>query len=70
MLLGLPNQGYFLAFFEKISYGPPFALFQKMQVLDDLALIAVTEPFGDFWSRFPRQNLLQSFHFNCILIRV
>ena len=69
MLLGLPNQGYFLAFFEKISYGPPFALFQKMQVLDDLALIAATEPFGHFWSRCSRLNLVQSLHFKCILFR-
>ena len=30
----------------------PFALFQKMWVLGDLAKIAITWPFGHFGSRF------------------
>ena len=39
VLLGLLNEGYFLGDFWKISLGPPFALFQKMRVLGDLARI-------------------------------
>ena len=46
MLLDLLNEGYFLGDFSKISLGPPFALFQKMQVLGDFARIAITWPFG------------------------
>ena len=38
--------------FLKIFLGPPFALLQKMRVLGDLAKIAITWPFGHFWSRF------------------
>ena len=45
VLLGLPNDGYFLSDLLKISLGPPFALFQKMRVLGDLAKIAITWPF-------------------------
>ena len=56
-------------FFEKIFVGPPFALFQKMRVLGDLTEIAITWPFGHFWSRCFNQNLLQSLHFQCILFR-
>ena len=41
MLLGLSNERYFLADFLNISLGPPFALFQKMRVLGDLAIIAM-----------------------------
>ena len=52
VLMGLSNEGYFLGDFLKISLGPPFALFQKMRVLGDLAKIAITWPFGHFWSRF------------------
>ena len=52
MLLGLSNEGYFLADSLKISLGPPFALLRKMRVLRDLAKIAITWPFGNFWSRF------------------
>ena len=52
MLLGLSNVFYVLGDFLKISFGPPFALFQKMRVLGDLAKIAITWPFGNFWSRF------------------
>ena len=37
VLLGLSNEGYFLGDFWKISLGPPFALFQKIRVLGDLA---------------------------------
>ena len=42
MLLGLSNEGYFLGDFLKISLSRPFALFQKMRVLGDLAKIIVT----------------------------
>ena len=58
MVLGLSNEGYFLGDFLKLSVGPPFALFQKMRVLGDLAKIVLTWPFENFWSRFMRQNLL------------
>ena len=34
--------------FCKISFGPPFALFQKLRVLGDLAKYAITWPFGTF----------------------
>ena len=40
--MGLLSEGYLLGDFGKISLGPPFALFQKMRVLDDLAKIAIT----------------------------
>ena len=36
----------FWAIFRKISLGLPFALFQKMRVLGDLAKIVITWPFG------------------------
>ena len=36
----------FWAIFEKVSLVPPFALFQEMRVLVDLAKIAITWPFG------------------------
>ena len=45
VLLGLLNEGYFLAEFLKISVGPPFALLRKMQVLGDLSKFAITWPF-------------------------
>ena len=66
--MGLSNEDYSLGYFSKISLGPPFALFKKMRVLGELAKIALTWPFGHFWSRFVRQNLVQSLHFKCILI--
>ena len=37
MLLGLFSEGILLADFLKVSLDPPFALFQKMRVLGDLA---------------------------------
>ena len=52
MLLGLSKEVYFLEHFLKISLGPPFALFQKMRLLGDIAKIALTWPFENFWSRF------------------
>ena len=51
--MGLFSEGYLLVDFGKISLGPPpFALFHKMRVLGDLAKIAITWSFGNFWSRF------------------
>ena len=44
--MGFLSEGYLLGDFRKISLGPPFALFQKMRVLGDLAKIAITWPFG------------------------
>ena len=46
--LGVSNEGCFLGDFLKISLGAPFALFQKMRVLSDLAKIAITSPFVRF----------------------
>ena len=46
VLLGLSNEGYFSADVLKISFGPTFALLQKMRVLGNLAKIAITWPFG------------------------
>ena len=68
VLLGLSNEGYFLGDFWKISLGPPFALFQKMRVLGDLAKIAITSPFGHFWSRLLHQTLLELLHLKNILV--
>ena len=67
--MGLLIEVNFSGDFEKISLGPAFALFQKMRVFGDLAEIAITWPFGHFLSRSLRQNLFQSFHFNCIQIK-
>ena len=46
VLLGLSNEGYFLGDFWKISLGVPFALFQKIRVLGDLAKIGHPGTFG------------------------
>ena len=70
VFLGFLSEGYFLGDFWVICLGPPFTLFQKMRVLGDLAIIAITCPFGHFWSHCLCQNLFQSLHFKCILIRV
>ena len=35
----------------------------------DVAKIAITWPFENFWSRLLRQNLFYSLHYKCILIR-
>ena len=69
MLLGVSNEGYFLGDFSKISFGAPFVLFYKMRVLGDPAEIAITWPFGHFWSRCLRENVLQFLHFKFVLIR-
>ena len=69
VLLGLSNDGYFLANFCKICLGPPFALFQKIRVLGDLAKIAITWPFGNFWTRCLNQNVLQSLNFKYVLLK-
>ena len=43
VLLGFSNEGYFFGDFSNIFFGPPpFALFQKMRALGDLAKIAIT----------------------------
>ena len=52
MRLGILNEGYFLCDFRKIFFGPPFALFQKIRVLGDLAKIEITWLLGNVWSRF------------------
>ena len=69
VILCLSNEGYFLCEVWKISLGPRFALFRKMRVLGDLAKIAITWPFGQFWSCFLRQNLLQSLHYKWMQCR-
>ena len=63
VLLRILSEGYFLGDFWKISLGPPFALFQKMRVLGDLAIIAITCSFAHFWSHCLCQNHLQSLRF-------
>ena len=68
MLLDLGSEGSFFGNFLKTYLGSPFALFQKMQVLGDLAKIAITSPFGHFWSRVLRQNLVQSLRIKTILV--
>ena len=52
----------FWTIFEKFLLVSPFGLFQKMRVLNDLAKIAITWPFGHVWSRCLRQNVLQCLH--------
>ena len=66
-----PFQGghLFGRFFKKISLGPPFALFQKMRTLGELAKIAITWCFGYFCSRCLRQKHFHSLHVKCVLIR-
>ena len=63
---GLSNEGYLLGDFWKISLGPPFAFFQKMGVLGDVAKIVITWSFGTLWSCFLRQTLLHSLHYKWI----
>ena len=67
--MGLSNEDYFLGDFLKISLGPPFAFFQKMRVLGELAKIALLGRSGTFGAAFFPQNLLQSLPFKCLLIR-
>ena len=50
--MGLSSEKDFLGDVLKISLSPHFALFRKMRVLGDLEKIAITWPFGHFWSRF------------------
>ena len=45
---GLLHKGSFLGDVLNTSLGPPYALFQKMRVLGDLAKIAITWPFGQY----------------------
>ena len=66
--MGLSSEGYFFGDFLKIYLGAPFALFQKMRLLGDLAKIAITWSFGHFWSSCLLLNLLQSLELKCILI--
>ena len=56
--MGLLSEGYLSGDFLKISLGPLFADFQKMWVLGDLAKIAITWLFGQFWSLLLHKNLL------------
>ena len=63
VLLGISKEVYFLGDLWKISLGPPFAFFQKMRVLGDVAKIVITWSFGTLWSFFLRQTLLQSLHY-------
>ena len=66
VLLGFSIEGYFLGDFWQISLGPPLALFEKMRVLGDLAKIAITCPFVQFWSCFLRHNVLPASHYKWI----
>ena len=69
VLLAFWSEGYFLGDFWKTSFGLPFALFLKRQVLNDFPKIAITSPLGPFLSRCLCLNLLQCLHFKCILIK-
>ena len=69
VLLGLLKKVYFLEDFLKIFLGPPVPFFQKMRVLNELAKIPITCPFGNFWSSCLNQNVLPSLHFKCVLLR-
>ena len=44
--MALLSEGYLKGDFWKSSFGPPFALFQKMRVLGDVATMSMTWPFG------------------------
>ena len=68
--LGLFKRGLLFGRFLKNFPWSPLFTFSENDVLGDLGIIVITFPFGLFWSRLLRQNLLQSFHFNFILIRV
>ena len=46
----------------------PLCTFLENAGLGYLAKIAITWPFGHFWSRLMRQNLFQSLHVKSILI--
>ena len=50
--LVLFSDGIFLGDFEKFPLVSPLHFFRKWGVLGDLAKIAITWPFGHFWSRF------------------
>ena len=63
------KRGLLFWIFLKNFNWSPFALFQKMRVLGDLAKIAITWQFGYFWSRCLRLNFVQSLHFKSILIK-
>ena len=65
VLLGLSNEGFFLGVFFTIFLGSPFALFQKMRLLVDLAKIAITWPFGNFLSRFFALKSSPAFALEC-----
>ena len=47
----------------------PLCTFSENAGLGDLAKIAITWPFGHFWSRCLHQNVFQSLHFKCMLIK-
>ena len=59
----------FWAIFEKFPLVFRLRFFRKCGFLGYVAKIAITWPFGHFWSRWLRGNLFQSLHFRCILIR-
>ena len=49
-------------FLKNFSWSP-LCTFLEDAGLGDLAKIAITWPFGHFWSRLMHQNLAQSLHF-------
>ena len=67
---GIFKLGLLFGRFLKNFSWSPLALFQKMRVLGNLAKFAITWPFGQVWIRLLRQNLVQSLHFKCILVRL
>ena len=65
-VLGLLIEVNVLGDFLKNFPWSPLCTFPENTGLGDLAKIAITWPFGNFWSRFLHQNHLQSSHFNWI----
>ena len=65
---GFFKRGLLFGQFLKNFSWSPLCPFSENARLGDLAKIAITWPFGYFWSRLMRQNLFQSLHVKSILI--
>ena len=65
---GFFKRGLLFGQFLKDFSWSPLCPFSENARLGDLAKIAITWPFGYFWSRLMRQNLFQSLHVKSILI--
>ena len=65
---GFLKRGLLFEQFLKNFPWSPLCTFLENAGLGDLAKIAITWPFGHFWSRLMRQNLLHSLRVKSILI--